>query len=454
MATTNCEPTVIDGNPKKDRLYKTESNRFLYGGQLKNPIPDEVKDLDELQESFKKWKIVPYAGTVEASGDATLGFYYKLSRLSETQAACKNSIAKYSFGGKIDIVRSDLDGFELGQENELDNTQKRSFVDLVLSNINIEEGSFQKLAKKLFSEKHETGNQWLEVILYEVNGKKFARLKSHPMYTVRYLRTEKGAQKFVYISPIWDSHFLSKNPPDLLPTYPAFVEDNGVLRTMIHIKSGLGNWYGKPFSLENPLPAYRELQDNMYLIKQADNNFTGQVIIEVEDDDPEYSEEDAQDAGFDSEADRMIENFTTQGSNPSTIMFMSRPYGSKPMAFQQVRPNTNENWYKVNFDLSSKKIIRLNNWSARLLDDDGATGLNSGDIFINALKKMLPVIRDHQNEVDTTINLALKAIIDYFELSEFEGFQIKNQSPYREILESTNEEPNNSNRGDQGNPSE
>ena len=55
---------------------------------------------------------------------------------------------------------------------------------------------------------------------------------------------------------------------------------------------------------------YREFQDAMYLIKQAGNNFTPQVIIEVEDDNPEESNKDAQREGYANEADRMRDNFT------------------------------------------------------------------------------------------------------------------------------------------------
>ena len=187
------------------------------------------------------------------------------------------------------------------------------------------------------------------------------------------------------------------------------------------------------------------MQDEVYLITQTDNNFTGQIIIEVEDDNPEFADEDAQDAGFDNEADRFIENFSNQSEDPLAVLFMKRPYGSKEMKVEQIKPNTNEKWYETNYQMSRAKIIELNQWSAKLLDDSTATGLNSGEAFLNVLKKMLPVIRSHQNNIDSTPNIALEAIIEYFNKPQFAELRLKSQSPYKEILNETEEDDNTTN---------
>ncbi len=437
MSNTECGPSTDEFNPKLHRKKRRlEGNgRFLYGRQLTNPIPDEVRDTDEIKASFRQFEIVPYAGTIDNSGDAVLDFYYRLSRLSETQLACKHSIKKYSFGGPLDIVKTDYNQFALDQSFEIPLSQKRDFVEQVLNRIEVMGTDLQQLPGKSWEEGHETGNYWLELVLYQVAGVKYARIYHHPTYKCKYALTGKGEQRFVYVSPLWDMTFLEKYPPDVLPLYPAFGEVDGVLRTMIHIKDGGGDWYGKPYSLENPLPAYRQLQDNMYLVKQADNNFTGQVFVEVEDDDPEATNDDAQRNGFESEADRFIENFTNKGQDPQTVIFASRPYGAKPAYIHEFSPNTREDFYEKSYRMSREKIIEMNAWSSRLMDDSAATGLNSGQAFTDTLKRMLPIIQKHQAMGDMGLNYAIKSIIEYFELPAFQGFEIKSQSPYKSMLE-------------------
>lgn len=43
---------------------------------------------------------------------------------------------------------------------------------------------------------------------------------------------------------------------------------------------------------------YREYQDASYMVKVSNNNFTGQIIIEVEDDNPEATDEEAKATGI------------------------------------------------------------------------------------------------------------------------------------------------------------
>ena len=121
------------------------------------------------------------------------------------------------------------------------------------------------------------------------------------------------------ISPIWTDEYLRKNPPRMIPLYPNFTVENGAKKTLFHLKNGDNNWYGRPDSQSADLYKYREVQDAIYIVKQAANNFTGQIVLEVEDDgqDPAINENQAWESGFDSFADRMTENFTQRGKeNP------------------------------------------------------------------------------------------------------------------------------------------
>jgi hypothetical protein len=420
-------------------------------GNLPNPIPDEVRDTDDIRAGLLKCKLVPYAGTVNNSGDSLMDFLIMLSKLSPTAANCKESIKSFAFGGGIDIQKSN-GVFSFYDDQELSLAEKESFANEVLSNVMTPSTDLEELGQSLFDDMKATGNQWLEVRLYTVAGQQKASIIRHSPKTVRYEITERDKQRFVLVSQLWTAQYLSKNEPQRLPLYPTFVEsEDGTLKTIIHCKQGNEFWYGRPESMGSLVYQYREFQDSMYLTKQAANNFTGQVVIEVEDDNPEESNLEAQRAGFENEADRLHENFTTQGDNPQSIFYTVRPHGARPMFMRQIEPNTNESWYKVTGEIAENKIIASFSWSKRLMIDDIGAGFSS-QIFMDRLKTLLPTIRKNQDAVAKPINMALEQIVKWFGLdSRYEKVGIKYNSPYRSILQETQENENgntdNSTRG-------
>lgn len=435
-------------NPKQNRNRLKKRGKKIYElGNLPNPIPAEVRDVEELKKFYQdRNDIVPFAGTNKESGDSLLSFILMLATLSPTAANCIGSIKEYSFGGGIDIQLSN-GPFAFREKKKLDPKQKEDFISEVIDKIKFEDCTLDELGPTLYQDGKSAGNEWVEVRLYTVGGQRMASIARHDQETVRYKRTEKREQRFVYVSPKWDLTYLEKNEPDLIPLYPAFADDgSGVLRTMIHHKIGKNTWYGRPSSMGSLMYQYREFQDEMYLIKQAANNFTGQLIIEAEDDDPEETDRDAQRAGFDNEAHRLEENFTNKGDDSQSIFYTVRPYGSRPLFVFQVKPNTNENWYKVTGDIAEAKIIASFNWSKRLMYDDMSTGW-ANDVFISKLKSLLPVIRSNQLMAESPINKAIGEIIKWLGLEEkYKGYGIKYYSPYRYILEQEKEvedEPDN-----------
>lgn len=51
-----------------------------------------------------------------------------------------------------------------------------------------------------------------------------------------------------------------------------------------------------------------------------------------------------------------------------TVMYTTRPTGSRPMFVHQVKPNTAENFYAEMDNMAEKKIIRSHGWSKRLME--------------------------------------------------------------------------------------
>ena len=443
MSEVNGYTGVVDPsqwNPKMGLGPRRKGTRVWELGELKNPIPDEIDDPSEVQTVFSTLRLVPYAGTVEQSGDKLLDFYIKMSELASTQAACRESIKKYSFG-KIDIVRRTNPDFDLEQETEVDLPTKQGFINDVLNNIDLDGSTWSELACNLYDDGKKSGNNWMMLTKVETAGQRTASLKWVKVQHVKFVLPQSPDDpRMVAISPLWTQQYLRDNQPDIVPVFPLVSDEgDGVFRTMIQWKNGPFLWYGRPDSVGSILQQYRLFQDDMYQIKSSANEYTGRTIMETEDDDPAETERRAQRAGFENEAHRMEENFTNQGQGSLSFTHMVRPFGAKAMAIHQLQPNTNENWFSLMGERADKIIIMANQWSAKLLFDDTASGL-SNNIIIDALRSKLPIVKFNQTTAESPINTVLVDVVEWLGLEgQYLNLGIDIKSPWDTILQDTGE---------------
>ncbi len=431
------EPT----NPKKDVFNRRRRQVGLQLYQVKNPIPDEVCDPDEIQTFFKRWNFVPYAGTTTHSGQMLLVWYLMLAQLSPTHNACISKKLKYAVGGKATPVRSEDPEWDTGEESQpLSSPEKTNYRDTVNEFIDFD-GGVTKFHRRIGWAFEATGNAWVEMSYSQTLGVGRVSLKSHRVTHCLYLNTKPGEMRVVAISPKWEDNYLNKHEPRYVPIYPNFVQDeNGILRTMFHLKNGDNSWYGRPESAGADLYKYREVQDAMYLVKQAGANFTGQLIIEVEDDDPEYAaaieDESAKHVGFAGFADRFEQNYTQKADDPQSVLVTARPYGSKPMFVFQVSPNTNQDWYKVTGEIAEQKITRAHGCTPRFMGFEVANGF-SQDVFVSDyVMNMEPVINSLRDEITGISNDALSvAWLELLNKPEMNEISISFMPPIQMAIE-------------------
>lgn len=427
-----CDPDTISPpyNPYTDGEASTSEHAHSFNfARLRNPVVDEITDTESIREFFKDFPYVPYAGTNAYSAHTFLAWLFKLRQTSPTLGACLSSIGRYVFSDKLDINEFKHVDFLTG-EDDLDESKVNDYLNFITDNIDYGYESMMTLLRKIYEYYKPTGNTYLQLNLVEFKGQKKAGLYLHNPLHCLYVATAPGQPKVVGISPQWDKEFIEKHPPVHIPVYPHYKESDGVKTTLIHLKNGINEWYGYPDWVSCFMYAYRELQDATYLIKQADNNFIGQLIIEVEGGDDQFSDfagdadKEAQDAGFDNVADRIEQNFTVKGDDPSSVMVMERPFATKPMEVFQTKPNTNHEFYRASHTINSNMIIRANNWSQHLLDGTAPTGL-SNNVYVNDLTtKELGVISDIRRIIVSPLNIALKEISIFFGKSEYQYFGI------------------------------
>lgn len=406
-----CESPVT--NPKKDLKARHHRNTRVQLLGLKNPMPEELEDVSDLRNLFLDLNLVPYAGTTDWSGDSLLSLYLMLAQLSPTHNACISKKITYAVGGKATVTGEWDPDWDVGEANEIQmsTAQKAEYRDAVKEFFDFK-GNIRTFHQRAAWSYEAVGDAWAEMSYAETLGVGRVNVRNHRCTHCKYVNGKPGEMDIVAISPVWDAAYLKKNPARLVPIYPMFTRgEDGVLRTMFHLKNGDNRWYGRPESRGSDLYKYREVQDAIYLIKQASANFTGQLLIELEDDDPQFAldEDEAEEAGYPDLAERFEDNYTQKSDQPQAVVVSARPYGGRPMFVFQLAPNTAQEWYKVTGELAEQKIVRSHGVNLRFMSFDVAAGFSTETYISDYLINAEPAINKLRDDITGWSNAILTA---------------------------------------------
>lgn len=424
-------------NPKKDKSRASAKGAyklFVY----KNPIPEQLKDPDDLKELFVKYKLVPFAGLDNGTGHKLLDFFRYLRTYSDTHGACIESKLEYSFGGKAKIVYDSDDFFEFKQEEkEVPLNIAQNFAAYART-INWDNSTIRQFVENAMDPWLWSGNYYVELVHTQTAGIWKTSAYVHQPEHCLYLLTEEEEQRYIAISIKWDQDYLLRHKPRVVPVFPAYSFEDGSYRTLIHEMHGNYPWYGRMSAMSGILPIYNEIQISNFMVKHADANFMAQVFIELEDGDGEVDnlmdDKEAMNAGFENAMDRFEQNYTAKGDNPSAMMVTSRPHGAKNAFVHEFSPKTNENYYEKVSDINSKKIIKAHNWSKRLMGDDVANGLST-NVFLDEFSiKNVTTIRKLQLLGNWLVNTVITEAMKFSGTKGLEGIRIALTSPFEEML--------------------
>lgn len=435
-----CDESPTQVKPPFDELRGRRKTKGLKLFELENPIPAELTDVSDIQKMFDEFRLVPFATRDKKTGHALLYWYLMLAQLSPMTGACVDKIKKYVVGSKAVIQRSEDPEFDTGEEQKPVTAQESVRYRDVLNELVNYEGGIRRFHQNLIWSYDVTGNAWVEASYSEVNGQIRFNLKYRKTTEVLYVATKPDEMRRVAISKVWSYDYLKKNAPAIIPVAPNWSKDeNGVFRTVFHLKAGQNDWYGRPESESADLYKYREVQDSVYVIRQSAGNFVGQLIIEVEDDDPTnnpaINDKEAKEAGFDSFVERMEENYTNKGDDPSSVIITSRPNGGRPMFVFQIKPNTNENWYKVTGEMSEHRILRAFGLTLRFMGFDVSNGFSSDTFIADYVMNVEPVLNEKRNTLMNFSNKILTSIWEIAGRMEMNEFSLTFKSPITSQIE-------------------
>jgi len=403
-------------------------------------LPFEVLDPEDVTETINRLKVVPYAGDTQASGDGLLSFYNKMANYGSTSNACIEAKKIVGFGNKAKVVKRTDQNFDIMDEDEEDVPPDiaKKYVEFV-NKINWGYGlGFMDAAINNYVEWESNGNMIIELQLYEVGTERFSKIITHQQSHFRYLFTKTGEPKSMLYSIKWDNDYVTKNPPEEIPLYPNATRTKGVIRTLFHVKNG-NFWYGRPPSKGSLLYQYNEYQNTFYLCRLTGKEFTGKVIIEVEDDAPQsnrfINNQRDKAAGYKGTLDRFERKFTQKSKSPSTVILTTRPAGAKPMTVEQIMPNTNERYYQKMDEINSGHIIKSHSWSPRLLGGNTSSYFST-NVYIDELK-----VKDatsnlyNQNMVHRILSMAIKESMIWMNETKLMDYSFNFISPYLKLIE-------------------
>lgn len=403
-------------------------------------LPFEVLDPEDLLDTWSGRKIVPYSGSMTKSGDNLLNFYNSMASDGTTSNACIEAKKIVGFGNKCKIVKRTDSYFDIdGEADEVVSKElSKKYIEFV-NNIDWgRDGNIMDCSINQYVEWEKNGNMWIEINLIEVGTERISKLIRRETAHCRYKFVDNKQTNTVLYSIKWDNTYLSKNEPREIPLYPAAIKEKGVIKTIIHVKNG-NYWYGRPPSKGSILNQYNEYQNMYYLCRITGKEFTGKVIIEVEDDAPNNNRliNNRRDkaAGFGGTLDRFERKFTQSSNNPSTVILTTRPSGSRPMEVKQILPNTNEKYYKVMNEINAQQIITSHSWSPRLLGG-GAGSLFTSQVYVDELKvKDATTNLFNQNKVHYIISSAIKECIMWQGEDKLMDVTHQYVSPYLKLIE-------------------
>jgi hypothetical protein len=386
-------------------FFSNVKNNFDYDFQdnFKSPLLQEISDPLDLRMTYNRFPIVPFFGNNSDSSDIILTLLYKLVETTPTALSCINSIMQFSTGAGFDLSKSkglinkqydtvsdsEIIDFETNLDDVLHDTDLLNLTQFGVKSLQID------------------GNFFAKVIVSKVANK----------FTIEPIDTNKirltTDKKSCIISNSFNSTDLISFEPQRLPMHPNFIEENGLVQTVIHVKNPMPNraYYGLSNSASSILEQYQLSQLKYYLSAETDNRFTGRVFFDTEMSlkDSTYDLSDAS-----KNFNKSIENvFTNKTGLRKSVMSRFRENGVTPTNVTQFNAQTGEQFYQVINDIMNQAILMSFGWDGRLIGGASSASMAANEmptIFKMASQKFKTTQKKLNNVVNTSIDFASKIL--------------------------------------------
>jgi len=399
------------------------SKNYQFQDNFKSPLLQEIKDPYDLKTTYNKFPIVPFFGSNSNSSDVILMLLYRLIESTPIAAACVDSINEFCVGGGIDLKRkagifnrsydevndSEIQDFEGQLSEKLYDTDLKFIASHSVKTLKIDGNSFVKITVSKLANK----------------------FKIEPIDTNK-VRLSKD-KTFVVIANSFSSNYVLETPIQIIPTYPNFLDESGVIETVLHLKkaSPNRNYYGLSSSASSILSQYQLNQLLFYLSAETDNRFTGRVLF-----DSELSQKDSDGAESESTKDflDMIEQvYTTKNNDRRSVMARFREFGTKETSVTKFDAMTGHEFYDVIIRNLNNEILTSFGWDRRLLGGDSSSSLASTEME-TVFKLASQKVKSTQSLAEQIINTSISFASEYLDFDFNNQYQVRLVNLYEKSL--------------------
>ena len=254
--------------------------------------------------------------------------------------------------------------------------------------------SLSQVLKKIILDKSEFGNGFMEITTD--SRKTFVNLFHQDATKIRLLKDGTG----VVIHPDWaNEHSYTPEQVKILPFYPNFIDDGGVMRSVIQFKNyepeftlyGIPEWVS---ALDAVAIGYKT---NKWNVSRLDNSFQSSGVLLV---DGDMSDEDAEELKED-----FKNEFTGEGNQGKILMIIKQLGKTEGTQFVPIQQANEGDWMKLHKQ-SADDIIVAHNWFRSLSGIRDSEGFDTQRILNEYQIALSTVIsEEQQNYLDVLIPL-------------------------------------------------
>jgi len=381
------QPVIYDGEFSGISHARSAVDRIARN--LPSPIPNMVRDTEELRTFINDMQVVPVFCDNGNTGLGFLNLLFKLGRNSPSHASCIKSKANLSFGRINPATRQS--GF-FTNINAAEGATAQGIADL-LKSIGLKSSTIIGVTKAVYQSFEECGNAYLKMRVAVVGGEAQVSFEPIDYRYCLYLKEEKkGVRYLLRALGEWTAMDIARKMYEVLPASTPenfnFQRNGSVYETILHVKNITfeSAWYGSFPVMAAFNSIFMEWQLTDHIVREAANDWLARIIFFIEQE--ESLMNDAPDAtvaeGQTSAAlvRRTIERAVLKGSQSATgVAVMEYPNGTKEPLIKELPPMTNEKFHEYADKNATDKVFAMHNWSKVMAGWNAAASSIGGNVF-------------------------------------------------------------------------
>lgn len=360
---------------------------------LKNPIPEQIKDPLELSKFLDKYSIVPYFGYEEQTSHSIMKLIRDLSRLSPSHNACKRDVKTYAFSSEARIIEKPIPGLKLDLEVLGDSEAINAA--LWLDSLNISLPQLIDISRDLYDKYSDSGNAYLHIKIIRVGGTTVVNLSSVSYTQAAYLATKSGEDRQIIMTERWDESWWAKKPPTVCPASVIgkpfnWKQSSGSWETVVHFKNlpDKSNWYGFPPTLDIMFWMFVEFSQSDLAVKISGTEFVTKKIIAFEEVNPvryKNAEDGDKEIDFRKRMNVLKKLTTNTGGQDeaNSLAGIEYPYGQKPPETIDLEVNRDTKYADWVLNKASNYIYASHGWYRQLTGMSDMKSSIGGNIVVD-----------------------------------------------------------------------